>query len=119
MANRGLEANVPGYPGCAVAAYATISAMAKKKHQPKKHTFKHASPAGAPITGSAVSSPKASSTAAARSTAPTDYHDYSYVNHDLRRVVIMASGLIVLELALWLAMDFTALGGIVYGLIKL
>jgi len=33
--------------------------------------------------------------------------------------MIFAAGLITLELALWLAMDYTALGNVVYGLIKL
>jgi len=93
--------------------------MTKKKHQPKKHTFKHAAPAAAPVTGSATAAPQTSATATSRSAAVIDTRDFSYVNHDLRRVMIFAASLIILELALWLAMDYTVLGSIVYGLIKL
>lgn len=119
MANRRLEANAQGWFKWASAAYVTITAMTKKKHQPKKHTFKHAAPAASPATGSAASSPKAAATTATRPASVGDTRDFSYVNHDLKRVMIFATGLITLELALWLAMDYTALGDIVYGLIKL
>ena len=93
--------------------------MAKKKHQPKKHTFKHAAPVAAPLTSNASAAPTAAANVSSRPITASSTRDFSYVNHDLRRVMIFAAGLITLELALWLAMDYTALGNVVYGLIKL
>jgi hypothetical protein len=92
--------------------------MTKKKHQPKKHTFKHAAPVAAPVAGNTTAAPKAATTSG-RPVVVADTRDFSYVTHDLKRVSIFAASLITLELGLWLAMDYTPLGNIVYGLIKL
>ncbi len=93
--------------------------MAKKKHQSKKHSFKHAAPT-APSTSAAPSSTKATPASASASLAVGSVvRDFGYVGRDLKQLLVFATGLIVLELALWLAVDYTPLGNIIYNLIKL
>lgn len=102
-------------------SYVTISAMANKKHQSKKHTFKHSSPAESRAAvipaGTTATATKQPLAATPRTLTFSNKRDFSYVNHDLKRVLIFAVSLIVLELALWLAMDKTGLGSVVYSLI--
>lgn len=93
--------------------------MAKKKHQTKKHSFKHAAPtapAASAVSGHKAAAPTRASAAPATSST---VRDFSYVGRDLKQLLVFATGLIVLELALWLAVDYTPLGNVLYNLIKL
>ena len=90
--------------------------MAKKKSQ-KKHNFKYAQPTDQLVrTETVVAAPAKNGQPAV--VAAGSGRDFSYVNRDLRRVGILAFGLIAFEVALWYAFNHTGLGSTVYGLIK-
>lgn len=88
-----------------------------KKNQNKKHKFKYAEPtAGTQVTRPA--SPKVAATTPARTSSGAAVRDFSYVTHDLRRIVILAVGLIALEVLLWGALEHTSLGETVFRLVQ-
>ncbi len=92
--------------------HATMAPMAKKNKVSKKHRFKYAAPAGsaaspAPI---AVASVQASSAAEAVALG----RDFSYVAHDIRRILVFAVGLVALEAALSYLLGHTSVGPSVY-----
>src|SRR6266403_3141305 len=99
--------------------------MAKKKYQSKKHRFKHAENDTGhtdTIAGSQASVSDAPAEAAARvsrqrpvaAPAQVSTRDFSYVSADLKRIVVMAAGLVALELVLWGLLGHTPLGDAVY-----
>ena len=109
--------------GCPICA--RIAAMAKKKNQPKKHRFKsteitEASTEGQPIVSASASAPAAhkSAPAALAGSAAILHHEYSYVGPDLRRVLLLAGALVVLELVLWYLFENTGLGSAIYNLVN-
>ena len=98
--------------------------MAKKKHPTKKHSFKHgdrASPVPSIGVPDVNDTPGAVTPAAMRATSLTtaDGRDFSYVGHDMRRLLGFSSVLVAVEIALWLIVEFTAFGKQIYDSIKL
>ena len=89
--------------------------MAKKKHSPKKHTFKH----------TPSSTPEGAVTATARpASLPTtevtsDGRSFEYVGRDVRRLSVFAGSLVGLELLLWYVIDYTPVGTRLYSFLHL
>ncbi len=104
----------------------TMSAMAKKKSQNKKHKFKYAEPTGLMAgAGSksqsvgAVPTGEVSTLKVARAGAVVSSgRDFSYVGRDVRRIGIYAVSLVALEVLLWFLFGHTGLGATVYNLVQ-
>jgi branched-subunit amino acid ABC-type transport system permease component len=103
--------------------------MAKKK-QRKKHQFKATnlgSTASSQVAQSSVETTTGTSQAVAakpakvtrNSQALAGVEDFSYVSVELKRVLILAVGLVALELLLWVLFRQTSVGTRVYEIIKL
>ena len=103
-----------------------------KKKQRKKHQFKAAHVGGAAIPAVQTSqhaTPAARESAAVvaekrtkatrNSQALAGVEDFGYVSVELKRVAILAVGLVALELILWVLFRQTGLGTRVYQTIKL
>src|SRR5437660_1299420 len=97
----------------------TMSPMAKKKSQGKKHKFKYAEPTGVSATQEAapVSAPATKPTLAAAQTrarvqavAAASSRDFSYVGADVKRIGILAVALFGVEVLLWYLFGHTGLG---------
>jgi hypothetical protein len=100
--------------------------MAKKKNQSKKHKFKYAdaTPAvrvetelrearqGVQVEPAQAHRPGRVAAVAAGA------RDFRYVLVDLRRIVVMAAGLVALEAALWVLMTHTGVGSAVYRMVQ-
>lgn len=96
-------------------AYDIIASMAKKKHSPKKHTFKHAT---APTPeGVMAATPRTAVMPNAEVTS--DGRSFEYVGRDVRRLTLFAGILIGLELLLWYVIDFTSVGARLYSFLHL
>jgi hypothetical protein len=93
--------------------------MAKKKSSKanRKHEFKYAAPSATVVVPSAKAASGTSVTAAV--IGGTTQRDFSYVGRDLRRIVLLGSTLILLQLVLWYLFDHTGLGSSVYNLVQL
>jgi hypothetical protein len=95
--------------------------MAKKKKSHKKHQFKYAAPTKAPSASSSLESGKAVVTAARPVTLPTlnyEIKNLSLIVKDIRKVVLLGSVFVFLQLVLWGLFEYTGLGEAVYSLIK-
>lgn len=103
-----------------------MSPMSKKtKSGKKKHQFKYAQPAE-PVAA-AASVEKAASEKLVGAKAPATNvmpepitlpgRDLSYLPNDLRRIGVLAVGLIALEFLLWYLFNHTGLGPAVYKLV--
>ena len=102
--------------------------MAKKNKSNKKHRFKYAEPATgvsqvpavATVTASSSDAPAGNSAtpkAAAAAVSTVAGRDFSYVSTDLRRLSVLAVGLVALELVLWYLFTHTGIGDAVFNLI--
>ncbi len=101
--------------------------MAKKNKSSKKHRFKYAEPTalGGVVTQTPVSSPVTASPGkasvvgpAAGASATVATRDFGYVTRDLRRLGVLAVGLVLLEVMLWYLFNYTGLGDSVYQLVQ-
>lgn len=99
--------------------------MAKKKAR-KKHQFKHVRPAGPAASGVPAGARNSSAPAGtpppaspARPALASADPAHAYVIGDVRRVVVMATGFVALQVALWYLLNSTELGERLYSLIKL
>jgi hypothetical protein len=93
--------------------------MAKKK-QTKKHRFKYAEPVGSGVgsTPTIAPIPDVASASVPRSNPiGVSSRDFAYVRRDLRRLSILAAGLIIFELILWWLFGHSGLGSAVYSLV--
>lgn len=92
--------------------------MSKKKPSSKKHKFKHLepalSPSSAPRADDADTKPSVSSAPQPDSKNQVTQPRFDYVRKDVRRVTVVALGLLVLEIALYFLMRQTQLGDWVY-----
>ena len=103
-----------------------MSPMAKKKYSTKKHRFKHAEPSPAVLEtreNGATPAPATATTAPAKPRvygggAAVSERDFSYVAVDLRRIAIMATGFILLEVILWYVFGHTGVGDSIYHLVQ-
>ena len=84
--------------------------MAKKAKNSKRHQLKYAQPTGAP---------EASSERAIIAEAIASGRDFSYVSKDIKRLSLLAGGLLAIEIILWYVMGHTGLGNAVYNLVKI
>ena len=91
--------------------------MAKKKHSPKKHTFKHTSVPQP--DGVFTASPRSSTVAAEQAERTSDGRSFAYVGRDVRRLSLFAGSLIGLEMLLWYVIDYTAAGSRLYSILHL
>lgn len=87
----------------------------KKKNKHKKHSFKHADVARKPEAD--LRSVKQTSTRG--HVQPTPGTEFAYVASDLRRITILATCFVALQVVLWYAFENTSLGDWVYKLIKI
>lgn len=101
-----------------------MGAMAKKK-QSKKHKFKYAgevqgvsAPAAASVAARPAQLVRAAQPASVRAAVAMGARDFSYVGRDLRRIAVLAAGLVLLELALWYLFSHTGVGNSVYNFIN-
>jgi hypothetical protein len=95
--------------------------MAKKKNQNRKHKFKYSEPAS---MGTSPNSRPAEQTNTIKQRVMTPAavgpsRDFSYVTNDMRRIVIIASFLVFVELILWLILSNSAFSKSIYSLIKI
>ena len=95
-----------------------------KKNQSKKHRFKYAEqPPATSLVGLAPEHPQATqplaSVATVSSARMSPGRDFSYVGADLRRIAVMAAGLIAFETVLWYAFGHTGLSSSIYKLFNL
>lgn len=99
--------------------------MSKKKLQ-KKHAFRHTSTTStstrvddhshATPSAEAIKAPVKQASALASS--PAGLGDFTYVGRDLRKIAILAIGFVAGEFILWYLMNYTSLGAMVYGILK-
>lgn len=89
--------------------------MAKKKSLKtnRKHQLKYAAP-----TGEATAVVRPAKATVVGSAVATTERDFSYVTHDLGRILMLGSGLIFFLVILWYLFGHTGLGSSVYNLIK-
>jgi len=95
--------------------------MAKKK-SPKanrRHQLKYAAPTGgaAPIAHPIKAAAAVSAAANAPAVVTTE-RDFSYVTHDLARILVLGGGLIFVLVILWYLFGHTGLGALIYNLVK-
>jgi hypothetical protein len=85
--------------------------MAKKK-QAKKHKFKYSDPVSAVGGASLVKASQAGEIRApqSRQAGVAQVRDFSYVTSDMRRVLVLAASLVLLECLLYYLMNHTSLG---------
>ena len=101
-----------------------MAAMAKKKKQAKKHSFKYIDPTAASVVASAGATQTATTEGAAaapgkpRREVAVTTRDFSYVNSDLRRIGVLAASLVALEVVLWLLFTHSGVGNSVYSWFK-
>ena len=95
--------------------------MAKKKSLKtnRKHQLKYAAPSGVASIDRPVKAANFGSVAAQSPAVVTTERDFSYVGHDLRRILVLGGGLIFFLLILWYLFGHTGLGPAVYNLIKI
>lgn len=92
--------------------------MAKKKSR-KKHQFKYAEP-----TSAATATPKpavtSSATSARMATGGLQYqvNNLDLIKGDIRKVAILATSFVLLQLVLWFVFNHTGLGPAVYHLVQ-
>lgn len=82
--------------------------MSKPK-KPKKRDFSYLLTSQTPVKP--VDTPQPSQ--------PADTLEFNYVGRDVKRILILAVGLVLLQLVLWYLFEHTGLGPAVYRLIKL
>ena len=68
--------------------------------------------------GEAPATTVSASARARQAVAIGPIRDFSYVGSDLRRILILAVGLVGIELALWFLFTHTGVGNQVYNLVK-
>lgn len=95
--------------------------MAKK--QIKKHKFKHVLEGGSAVAGREELNRTSSSGSVGASVSRGAVHgfgtagrDFSYVIGDVRRIGLLAGGLVAVELVLWLILAKTPIGEAIYRL---
>jgi hypothetical protein len=88
----------------------------KKKHRKKQ--FKPHRPSAPQATPAAVSQPSAV-VAPVPTTPNITVPHLALIRHDVRRVVVLATGFVMLQALLWYLFTHTGVGNTVYGLIKL
>jgi hypothetical protein len=95
------------------------SRMAKKK-QGKKHKFKY-SDASMPAPGAVPAFASAGEVKAPqlRHSGNSATRDFSYVAVDLRRILILAAFLVLVEITLYYLINHTGLGGSLDSLVKI
>jgi hypothetical protein len=91
--------------------------MAKKKRA-KKHQFKYAAPTVAKSTTDTVVEQLETTSKATPAVPMATVAHADLLHRDLRKVIVLASGFVVLEFVLWFLLNHTSLGSTVYGLIK-
>jgi hypothetical protein len=90
----------------------------RKKHQSKKHRFKYADPHGGVASAGLEAEVRDGVVKGRAAGAGFAQRDFGYVKSDLRRIGVMAVGLVGLEFLLWVVLGREALGNAVYGLIR-
>jgi len=91
--------------------------MAKKKNTSKKHKFKYveSSPISSVVeTDGESTSAMATHASRAAVQIQAGVRDFSYVGRDVRRIGLMASGLVAVELLFYYLLVYTSVGPSIY-----
>jgi hypothetical protein len=99
-----------------------MSPMAKKKNIGRKHRFKHAEPSaaflGSSDSGKGVSADIETGRPRTAGGVAVAERDFSYVPVDLRRIGMMATGFLCLQLLMWYLFGNTSIGNTIYNLVQ-